>query len=134
MISRYVQVLFTSALLIVGSLLANTAFAATYVNFDEHFTTNFGDPEKPKLSYLRVNIAMKVADDNVKTQVGNHKPYIRDLIIRQLVRQDVATVRTSEAKTQLRADILSSVKAFLMEEEGEELVEDVMFTEFIVQE
>lgn len=115
-------------------LMAGTVHAVSYVNFDEHFTTNFGDPTKPKLSYLRVNVALKVADDNIKTQVRNHTPYLRDVIIRHLVKQQVDTVRTAEAKKQMLDGILADIQAFLTEEEGEPLVEEALFTEFIVQE
>lgn len=115
-------------------MLAGQAQAVSYVNFDEHFTTNFGDPEKPKLSYLRVNVAMKVADDNIATRVRNHVPFLRNLIIRHLVRQDVETVRTAEAKSEMLQAILTEIQTFLTEEEGDPLVEEVLFTEFIVQE
>ncbi len=129
--------MFKRCLLLLSALVllaTGPVHAVSYVTFDEHFTTNFGDPEKPKLSYLRVNVSMKVADDTTATKVRKHEPFIRDLIIRQLVRQEVETVRTAEAKKQMLSDILTSVQAFLTEEEGEALVEDVLFTEFVVQE
>lgn len=129
--------MFKRCLLLLGVLCllgGGPVYAVSYVTFDEHFTTNFGDPEKPKLSYLRVNVSMKVADDSTATRVRGHEPFIRDLIIRHLVRQKVETVRTEEAKTQLLTDIKTSVTEFLTEEEGEPLVEDVLFTEFVVQE
>jgi flagellar FliL protein len=121
-------------LVMVMLLGTGNLYAAAFMNFDEHFTTNFGDPEKPKLSYLRVNVALKVEDDAVATQVRNHIPYLRDVIIRHLVRQQVDTVRTAEAKNQMLSDILSDIQAFLTEEEGDALVQEVLFTEFIVQE
>ena len=123
--------LLLSALVLLG---VGPAYAVSYVTFDEQLTVNFGDPEKPKLSYLRVNVSLKVADDTTATTVRNHEPFIRDLIIRHLVRQKVETVRTGEAKSQLLSDIKTSVTEFLTEEEGEPLVEDVLFTEFVVQE
>lgn len=123
--------MFLAMALMLGVGQAN---AASFMNFDEHFTVNFGDPEKPKLSYLRVNVSLKVENDTVATQVRNHTPYLRDVIIRHLVRQQVDTVRTAEAKEQLLQDILADIQAFLTEEEGEQLVSEALFTEFIVQE
>ncbi|GLQ33120.1 flagellar basal body-associated FliL family protein [Litoribrevibacter albus] len=129
MVKRYLGILCMALMLGAGN-----SYAVSFVNFDEHFTTNFGDPEKPKLSYLRVNVALKVDNDTIATQVRNHTPYIRDLIISHLVKQQVDTVRTAEAKNQMLQDILAEIQAFLTEEEGDSLVQEVLFTEFIVQE
>lgn len=129
MLKRCMGIMFLALILGVGK-----SYAISFVNFDEHFTTNFGDPEKPKLSYLRVNVALKVDNDTIATRVRNHRPYLRDLIISHLVRQQVDTVRTAEAKNKMLEEILADIQAFLTEEEGDPLVHQVLFTEFVVQE
>jgi flagellar FliL protein len=125
---------FLWALGLMGFIWAGMAQAVDYVEFDEHFVVNVGDPTKAKLSYVRANISLKVVDETTATRVRNHTPFIRDLIVRQLVRQQPDEVRTMEGKDKLRTSLLESIQSFLQEEENEPLVEEVMFTEFLIQE
>lgn len=125
---------FLWALAVVAFMWAGVAQAVSYVEFDEHFVVNVGDPTKAKLSYVRANVSLKVMDDAAAGRVSNHKPFIRDVIVRQLVRQQPEEIRTVEGKDKLRKSILESIQEFLKEEEGEPLLEEVMFTEFLIQE
>lgn len=103
----------------------------TYVALTPSFVTNYGDGTR--LRYLKVDISVRVESMPHSHIVDNHAPQIRNQIILLLSKQSSDGVNTHEGRQKLRADALKSVQEILLEEEGEKMVTDLLFDNFVVQ-
>lgn len=103
----------------------------TYVALTPSFVTNYGD--STRLRYLKVDISLRVESMPHSHVVDNHAPQIRNQIILLLSQQTSDGVNTHEGRQKLRADALQAVQEILQAEEGEKMVTDLLFDNFIVQ-
>ncbi|MEM8498451.1 MAG: flagellar basal body-associated FliL family protein [Pseudomonadota bacterium] len=104
----------------------------TYVALTPSFVTNYGN-EGSRLRYLKVDISVRVESMPHSHTVENHAPQIRNQIILLLSQQNSDGVNTHEGRQQLREDALKAVQEILLAEEGEEMVTDLLFDNFVVQ-
>ena len=105
-----------------------------YINLQPPFVANFDDGEsRSRLSYVKADIALRVSTTTAKTAVEYHAPYLRHELVMLLSKQDMATMTTNEGKERLRAEALEKVKAVLQQEEGQPMVEDLLFSTFVIQ-
>lgn len=104
----------------------------TYVALTPSFVTNYGN-DSNRLRYLKVDISVRVETMPHSHTVENHTPQIRNQIILLLSQQDSDGVNTHEGRQKLRADALKAVQEILMTEEGEKMVTDLLFDNFVVQ-
>jgi flagellar FliL protein len=134
---RYVIVLFTAVMAALPlTLRAAGGEAATlpkeYVDLRPSFVTNYGGPGP--IHYLKIDIALRLGKRaDAAALVDHNMPYIRHILVMLLSRQTDASVGSMEGKEKLRADALAAVKKMLQEETGREPVEDLLFTNFVVQ-
>jgi len=104
-----------------------------YVPLKPSFVTNFGAPDDGRLYFVRADVSVRVADrDGIQAAVY-HLPALRSTLVLLLARQDEASVSTSGGRDAIRAEALAEMRAILEAEEGEPYIEDVLFTNFIVQ-
>jgi flagellar FliL protein len=59
-------------------------------------------------------------------------PYIKDAILNLFATQTNETLDTADGKEALRKESFSAVNAILLEEQKESLLEDILFTSFVV--
>lgn len=104
----------------------------TYVALAPSFVTNYGN-DSNRLRYLKVDISVRVETMPHSHIVDNHTPQIRNQIILLLSQQSSDGVNTHEGRQKLRADALKAVQEILLAEEGEKMVTDLLFDNFIVQ-
>ncbi len=103
----------------------------TYVKIDP-FTVNLqGDLCGQRLLY--VGLSLQVADADTESYVLEHMPQLRSRLLMLLSGQSSQTVATQEGKEQLKADILALFNQPHGDNQPELQVDDVLFTEFIVQ-
>lgn len=108
--------------------------SAEYVSIKPPFVVNLGSlANGPRLSYLKTEIALRTADKAAADAVKYHAPYLRNELVLLLSRQEVDNVATNEGKERLRQEALRTVQAVLLQEEGKPLVEDLLFSTFVVQ-
>jgi len=62
-----------------------------------------------------------------------HLPALRNALVLLLSRQDEATVSTGGGRELIRTEALAELRTILEIEEGEPCIDDLMFTNFIVQ-
>ncbi|UAW98225.1 flagellar basal body-associated protein FliL [Halopseudomonas nanhaiensis] len=102
-----------------------------YVELKPAFVGTIGPG--PKIQYLKVDVALRVNQPAAVAKVQYHDPLIRNALVGLFARQSREALATLEGKEQLRAEALAAVRTVLEEEEGEPLVDDLLFTNLITQ-
>lgn len=129
-------VLTALALLITIPLAAETAEELEelrYLELKPTFVTNFDFSEDGRLKYLKADINVRTASAEAEAAVKYHLPLMRNALVLLLSRQSEGTVSTREGRAEMRAQAIEELNKLLLEEEGEEYVLDILFTNFIVQ-
>ncbi len=106
------------------------AAPSAYVSLVPALVGNYGAGEK--LKYYKADIALRVKADNV-AKVEYHEPLIRDQLIQLFAQQTDENMGSNEGKEAMRQAALLQVQNTLKEEEGEILVDDLLFNNLIVQ-
>ena len=106
------------------------AAPSAYVNLVPALVGNYGAGEK--LKYYKADIALRVKAENV-ARVEYHEPLIRDQLIQLFAQQTDENLGSNEGKEAMRQAALLQVQNTLKEEEGEILVDDLLFNNLIVQ-
>ncbi|HDZ56854.1 MAG TPA: flagellar basal body-associated protein FliL [Pseudomonas xinjiangensis] len=124
------------ALLLVPAMLFAAedeapAPAAQYINLKPAFVGTIGPG--PKIQYLKVDVALRANDPAAAPRIEYHDPLIRNTLVALFARQTPESLAGLEGKEQLRADALAAVRGVLEEEEGQPLVDDLLFTNLVTQ-
>ncbi len=128
-------------LVAIGSSAASAEEAATaaaerevrYVQLQPAFVTNYGFTENGRLKYVKTDISVRVSTQAAEMAARYHLPALRNALILLLSQQDEAAVSTGGGRDLLRATALAELNEILEREEGEALIDDLMFTNFVVQ-
>jgi len=103
-----------------------------YLSLEPAIVTNFGAPSRP--GYLKADIVLRVrGDSDSRAQVRHHFPLLRHHLLMLLHRQTAGELDSSEGREELRQLALATVQQLLEEETGATLVDDLLFSSFIVQ-
>lgn len=115
-----------------GSALAQEGPATVYVDITPDFVTNFD--EGARLKYLKASVSLKV-DTESESQVRYHLPSIKNNLIILFSAQAEENLTSTVGRETLRREALEEVKNVLgmLERNGEDKVQDLYFTNFIVQ-
>ena len=106
------------------------AAPSAYVSLVPALVGNYGAGEK--LKYYKADIALRVKAENV-ARVEYHEPLIRDQLIQLFAQQTDENLGSNDGKEAMRQAALLQVQNTLKEEEGEILVDDLLFNNLIVQ-
>ena len=104
-----------------------------YVELKPTFITNFGYSDRGYLRYIKADVAVRVSSKDAETATRYHLPALRHELVLLLSSQDEATVGSVAGRDALKASALENLRALLEREEGEPFIDDLMFTNFIVQ-
>ncbi len=104
-----------------------------YVDLAPTFVTNYGVSEDGHLSYVRTDVTLQVNSQVAENAAIYHTPALRNFLVMALSRQEEDGVATTEGRDILREEALETMRAYIKEEEGEPFIEDLLFTNFIVQ-
>jgi flagellar FliL protein len=113
-----------------ASAPAEPVSATSYVNLFPAIVGNYGAGSK--LKYYKADIALRVKIENVD-RVQYHEPLIRDQLIQLFAQQSDADMNEHAGKEAVRQAALLQVQQVLSQEEGETLVEDLLFNNLVVQ-
>jgi len=102
-----------------------------YIDLTPAFVANYGPPGK--MRYIKAEVSLRVSSQDGYRKVIHHAPSLRHEIVMFLSRQTDETMADSELKEQLRLDALSALQSVMQQEEGSEIVEDLLFSTFFVQ-
>lgn len=104
-----------------------------YVPLDPSFVANYGGSDNGRLQFVRAEVSVRVDSQQASAAVLYHLPALRHALVMLLSRQEEAGVSTSTGREAIRAEALAELRAILEAEEGKPYIEDVLFTDFIVQ-
>ncbi len=91
------------------------------------FIVNLADREANR--YLKLGLALEMADDDTMKQVTEREPVVRDTVIQLISSLTYKQVRTPQGKKELRKSLQNRLTDVL----GRGRVRGVYFTEFVVQ-
>ena len=115
----------------VHSLSQAAAGETQYIDLQPAFVTNYGTDAK--LHYLKVDVSVRVETQDQVALVERHLPYLRNNLVLLLSQQTEAEVSSVEGRQQLRQVALEEVQKVMQNEEGNTVVSDLLFNNFIVQ-
>lgn len=102
-----------------------------YLDMKPAIVTNFGGPGRMK--YIKAEVSLQVDSHEEFQTVFHHFPLLRHTMVMLLSRQNDATIAAGEAKEQLRLAALAELQAVMQTEEGEPMIDDLLFSSFFVQ-
>lgn len=86
-----------------------------------------------KLKYYKADVALRIGSPAAEERVKHHEPLIRNQLVMLFSQQSDAMLGSVEAKEALRQEALRQVQAVLSQEEGQPLVDDLLFNNLIIQ-
>lgn len=106
--------------------------ANEYMDIKPALITNYGGPGP--IHFLKAEITLRLSKtaDAAET-VAHHLPRIRHELIMLLSRQSEENLESMQGKEQLRQDALAAVQKVMKDESGNKNVEDLLFTNFVIQ-
>lgn len=136
---------FTSARTLIGCMLAwviaalapafaeetEPATGPVYVALEPEFTINYG--QEGRLRYLQTAVTLQASDNAAALDVNIHSDAIRHEIIMMISEQSGEEIRSAQSRKAMQEQLLERIRSLLEEETGRPLVENVLFTAFVVQ-
>lgn len=104
-----------------------------YVPLQPSFVTNFGEGTDHRLHYVKADVSLRVHGQDAADAARYHLPALRNALVLLFARQDEASMSTGSGRETLRAEALAEIRGILEAEEGQAYVDDVLFTNFLVQ-
>ncbi len=108
-----------------------TKETAYYFTLNPPFVVNFVG--KGRAQFLQVNIDGMTRDPSVKEDITLHLPHIRNNVVMILSGKNYDELITMEGKESLRQELLAEIKKILRKETGKDAIEDIYFTNFVMQ-
>lgn len=108
------------------------AKTAKYINLFPALVGNLQSTD-PRLRYYKAEVSLRVNGDQNADKVKTHLALIRDRLVFLFMRQNAGSLVTVEAKEKLRQEALKTVQDALTEEAGAPVVEDLLFTNLVIQ-
>ena len=105
--------------------------APVFMNL-EPFTVNL-TPDDAGDQYLQVAITLKVDSNEVTDSLNNHLPEVRSRILLLLSGKKASEINNTAGKQKLAGELLDQVKLPFTPKGDEQEVEDVLFTQFVIQ-
>ncbi len=103
-----------------------------YYRIDPNILTFYQNTGK-KLGYVVVQIHVSVRSQDNYDLVEFHLPLIQDALIDFFNRQDTETIKSLEKREELRQQATTRVAEVLKEETNKDLIEEILFTQYIFQ-
>ena len=105
--------------------------ATQYIYLEPAIVVNYG--RSGRMKYLRTEVALKVTSGEAAANVSHHKPYIRNNLVLLFSAQDADTMNSSQGREALRKVALDEVRALMVKLEGMPYIDDLFFSNFVVQ-
>lgn len=105
--------------------------ATQYIHLEPAIVVNYGSTGRMK--YLRTEVALKVTGAEAAARVSHHKPYIRNNLVLLFSAQEADTMNSAKGRESLRKVALDEVRALMIKLEGMPYVDDLYFSNFVVQ-
>ncbi len=126
------KVLLTLGLAVV-TLSAQASEDTQYVRLTKGMVVNYGEPSLDRLKYLKIAVDVRVPNAENAELVEHHLPALLDSLVLVFAGSEEETVRTGMGKEEIRQLALEKVQSVMKAEEGDSIVEDLLFSTFVVQ-
>jgi len=104
---------------------------AIYYDFKPPFVVNY--QWKGRQRYVQMSMSIMTRNAAAIDTINTHMPLVRNNLVMVLGSQDFEMLCTPEGKEALRQSVLEEIQKILTEEMGEPAVEQVLFTNFVMQ-
>lgn len=104
---------------------------AIYYPLGQNFTMNYD--VRGRQRYLQVQVTLMLRDSAAVQSIELHQPSIRNTLVGLFSGQVFEDLQTPEGRELLRQDALRGVQSVLEQEIGRPVVEQVLFTHFVMQ-
>jgi len=104
--------------------------AAFYINLDPAFVVNFAANNR---HYMQVSVALMGRSQEKLQRLSQHFPALRDKLVMLFAAQDFGAMQTNAGKDALREQATKSVKELAMAQFGDPIIEQVLFTNLVLQ-
>jgi flagellar FliL protein len=105
--------------------------AAVYEPLMPAFVVNF--PHQGRQRYLQVSMSLMGRDQASMDALKKHMPLLRNNLVMLLSSQDFEVLSSAAGKELLRQQVSASVQELAQKEVGQLTVEQVLFTNFVLQ-
>jgi flagellar FliL protein len=118
--------------LLACSTAASAQSSTVYVDIVPSFVTNYD--EGARLKYLKTSVSLKVFSENEES-VRHHMPSIKNSLILLFSSQAEENLTSTRGREILRQEALGEIKRLMatLEISGDEHVDSLYFTNFVVQ-
>jgi flagellar protein FliL len=104
---------------------------AAYASLDPAFLANFSVGGRQR--YLQVSLAALARDEKANEALRAHMPLVRNRIVMLLSGESFEQLQTDDGRAQLQQKLLAAIQEILKKETGEPGIEQVFFTQFVMQ-
>lgn len=105
-------------------------YKASYYDLAQNFTSNLRDSD----GFMQVSLGVSTYyDQRVIDRVKTHEMAIRSAVLMTLADQDAFVIATPQGKKELQNKLKKAINDVLIEKEGFGGIDDVYFTNFIIQ-
>ena len=112
---------------------SSTVPQAIYYAFNEPFTINFLNQSNKKARYLQIKVTLKGIDQPSIDAAEQNLPMLQDALLDLFSDQSHEQVNSIEGRKALQQNTLETVRSLLKEETGNDAIDAVYFTSFILQ-
>ncbi len=119
-------------LLWISAASAQEESPSYYLDITPSFVTNYD--EGARLKYLKARVSLKLIEESAEV-VMHHMPSIKNALVILFSSQAEENLTSTVGRETLRREALEEVRQVMamLERQGNQLVEDLYFTDFIVQ-
>src|SRR5690606_10732955 len=110
---------------------AALAGPAKYIYMEPAFVVNYGSTGR--MRYLRTEVVLRVSSVEAAARVSQHKPYLRNNLVMLFSAQEGEVMNSPQGRESLRKVALDEVRAVMQELEGTADIDDLYFSNFVVQ-
>tara|TARA_R110002073_G_scaffold37621_10_gene108437 strand:- start:8024 stop:8566 length:543 start_codon:yes stop_codon:yes gene_type:complete len=114
-----------------GGLFASGPGKAIYHKLKPNFVTTFEANSRQR--YVQLEVTLVTREAEVIKALVKHQPLIRNALVMLIAEQDYLELQTKEGKAALRDAAVTTVQGILETEIGIPGIEQVLFTEFVMQ-
>lgn len=102
-----------------------------YYNFQPEFVVNFGAKSRPK--FLMIEVSISTYDEAIPDLLDKHTPALRNELLNTFSVETSEHLSTAEGKKELREKTRLAIQTVMDEHYGDDAIEDVFFTRFVMQ-
>ena len=127
-----IKIFLYAVLLLPAVALGQEAPETSYVNITPDFVTNF--EEGARLKYMKASVSLKVESAS-EERVRYHMPSIKNNLVILFSAQAEENLTSTVGRETLRREALDEVRSVfgMLEKDGEDKVQDLYFTNFVIQ-